>query len=70
MTNQQMEQVYSGSVGIGHAAALRVIYTLGYCAGAGQTVSAQTPDEARAATPIAPATVQQLIMSPAVKKPD
>jgi dienelactone hydrolase len=70
MTNQQMEQIYSAAAGIGHAAALRTIYTLGYCAGASIAVNGTTPDEARAATPVAPATVESLKASPQIKKPD
>jgi hypothetical protein len=70
MTNQQIEQLYGTFLGMGQAAALKAIYTLGYSNGAGISVDANTVDQAKAATIPTPAQVTSLVTNPRIKKPD
>jgi hypothetical protein len=43
MTPAQLEAIFKANLDTGHLEALEAIYTQGYCAGAGITVTAQTP---------------------------
>lgn len=70
MTNSDIEMTYAQFLGNGHAAALRAIYTLGYAKGAGVTVDANLPDQAR--VQVAPTTAEKTTLSQngKIKKPD
>lgn len=58
MTLAQLESVYKANVGVGHLEALEAVYTQGYCAGKGTTVSASTPSQVP--TQSAPTTIVKL----------
>lgn len=62
MTLAQLEAVYKANIGVGHLEALEAIYTQGYCAGKGTTVTASTPSQVPSQS--APTTIVSL------KKPD
>lgn len=70
MTNQQLDQVYGQLLGMGHEAALRGIYALGYAQGAGVPIDANLPDVTRTVSPPTQAQILAVTSNPKVKKPD
>lgn len=70
MTNQQLELAYGALLGMGHAAALRAVYTLGYASGAGLPVDNNLDDKARAGTAPTVTQLQTITSSQKLKKPD
>lgn len=58
MTLSQLEAIYKANIDLGHTEALQAVYTQGYCAGAGVTVSSSTPDQTSKQS--APATIVKL----------
>jgi hypothetical protein len=70
MTNAQLDQVWGQLLGMGHEAALRGLYMLGYAAGAGASIDANLPDVTRTAAPPAMSVVTAITTNPKIKKPD
>jgi hypothetical protein len=70
MTNQQLGVVWGQLLGMGHEAALRGLYMLGYAAGAGVSVDLNLPDVTRTAAVPTMATVTAITTNAKIKKPD
>lgn len=55
MTNDQLEAIYKENAGVSHLTALRMIYNHGWYDGKGQTPTANSADQSKAAS--APAAI-------------
>jgi hypothetical protein len=70
MTNADIDQIYAQFLGMGHTAALKAIYTLGYANGAGTAIDDNLTDKAKVATKPTPAQMTSMTNNPKLKKPD
>jgi hypothetical protein len=70
MTNADLDQIYGQFLGMGHNAALRALYTIGYANGAGTPIDSNLTDLAKASTK--PTTVQltAVVTNKRISKPD
>lgn len=70
MTNTDIDQIYAQFLGMGHTAALKAIYTLGYSNGAGTTIDGNLIDQAKAATKPTTAQMASMTSNPKLKRVD
>jgi len=67
MTNQDLELLYGQLLGMGHTAALKAVYNLGYAAGAGTSVDDNLTDKTKVASVPTVAQVKSLVNNPKLK---